>query len=103
MAGSQFLGFGLTVEKYPLADNGRGTFPYLFEDVGVGNNVELEVYSVDGELFKSMDIHEGVHIGAYYRGVIDVFLKGLTIECQCYFCCDTHGYLGKELLEIWNG
>ena len=100
--GSQFLGYAITTEQYPLTDNTFGTFPYLFEDVGVGHNVELEVFDVDDETLRKLDIHEGVHIGAYYRGNIDVYLKGITIECECYFCGDTHGYFGLELLEIWT-
>lgn len=101
--GSKFLGFGLTVEKYPLADNTFNTFPYLFEDIGIGHQVEVEIYDVDDDTLQKLDIHEGVHVGSYYRGSIDIYLKGITIECECYFCSDTHGYFCLELLEVWNG
>ncbi|NLK66361.1 MAG: hypothetical protein GX282_02680 [Campylobacteraceae bacterium] len=60
----QFLGRGKTVDKFPMID---GALPYAFDKTGVGLNLEIELYAVDKECLKSLDILEGVEENHYFR------------------------------------
>ena len=80
---AEFVGAGKTIEKYPLICGGG--LPYLFENAGVGHQVDVEVYAVDDEGLKILDRFEG-HPNFYIRKNIKCELSnGETRVCFIYF------------------
>jgi gamma-glutamylaminecyclotransferase len=73
---AEFVGMGSTRDKYPLHVKG---LPYLFERKGEGNNVEVEVYSVDNATLASLDQLEG-HPSFYKRKLIDISMSDWTTQ-----------------------
>jgi len=55
---SQFVGTGATITKYPLVIGSRYNIPFLLSNAGTGHNVHGEVYCVDDEKLKALDILE---------------------------------------------
>ncbi|MEN8188454.1 MAG: gamma-glutamylcyclotransferase family protein [Thermodesulfobacteriota bacterium] len=102
LSGAEFIGYGVSVEKYPMTDNEHTTYPFLFEAPGVGCQVKMEVYDVGEQTLKQLDIYEGVHAGLYYRGKIKIDIRGKIIPCICYFCSDLTGYRKQEFLREWG-
>ncbi len=105
MLNSNFVGSGETVERFPMVNNSNKTFPYLYEVPGKGFNVVVEVYKVDDDTLRQLDIHEGVSIPerAYYRAMTNIKLNhsGKIIPCNIYFAKDRDGYRDKKLLRNW--
>jgi gamma-glutamylaminecyclotransferase len=80
---AKLVGTGKTVEKYSLIV--CGGLPYLFENAGVGHQVEVEIYSVDSQALKILDTFEG-HPNFYIRKSIKCELSnGETRVCFIYF------------------
>ena len=79
---SEFISNGKTAEKYPLVITG---VPYLFENKGVGHQVELEVYRVSERGLATLDRLEG-HPNFYIRKPILCELSdGAKRVCLIYF------------------
>uniref|UniRef100_A0A914VZE8 Gamma-glutamylcyclotransferase family protein n=1 Tax=Plectus sambesii TaxID=2011161 RepID=A0A914VZE8_9BILA len=55
---AEFMGTGTMMKKYPLVIGSRYNIPFLLAHEGVGNNVQGEVYAVDDEKMKALDILE---------------------------------------------
>jgi len=55
---AEFVGAGTTVHKYPLVIGSRYNIPFLLLEQGSGHNVHGEVYCVDDEKLKALDILE---------------------------------------------
>lgn len=82
LADSEFIGKAKTEDAYPLLVNG---LPYLYDKVGVGERVRLEVYDVDDETLDSLDSLEG-HPTFYERRKIWVSMDDWSkSECWVYF------------------
>jgi len=83
LAESEFIGEGKTADKYPLIVGGR--LPYLFENVGVGEQIKVEIYKVDFRGLQVLDKFEG-HPNFYTRKpVLCEFPNGEKAECFIYF------------------
>jgi len=54
----EFVGAGTMVNKYPLVIGSRYNIPFLLAQEGVGYNVRGEVYCVDDDKLKALDILE---------------------------------------------
>lgn len=83
VAQSEFIGEGKTAEKYPLVIGGR--LPYLFDNVGIGYQIEVEIYKVGFRGLQVLDKFEG-HPSFYIRkSVLCEFQNGKSAECFIYF------------------
>jgi len=79
---SKFIGSGVTKDKYPLVIKG---LPYMIEEKGKGNHVEVEVYRVDADTFSDLDALEG-HPNWYKRKQITIRMsKGTEVVAWLYF------------------
>ncbi len=79
---SEFVGRGKTAEKYPLVITG---LPYLFENKGIGHQVEVEVYKVSESGLAALDRLEG-HPNFYIRKpVLCELSDGTKRVCLIYF------------------
>ncbi|KAL9648274.1 hypothetical protein ABK040_013893 [Willaertia magna] len=73
----------ITLDKFPLMVLGERKIPYLFGVKGIGNNIEGEVYLVDDEHLKELDIFEGCDTGHYSREIINVRVEDNSEEISC--------------------
>lgn len=78
---AQFVGSGKTNDKYPLIIKG---LPYLINDIGVGHNVEVDIFRVSDANLVQLDRLEG-HPNWYRREQIPVTCNGKTYKCWVYF------------------
>lgn len=81
LSDSQYIGSGLTKDKYPLVIKG---LPYLINKKGVGHNVCVDVFKVTDDTLKRLDKLEG-HPNWYERKQISIKVDGYTIKCWIYF------------------
>lgn len=97
---SKFLTKAKSIPKIPMIQ-GWG-FPYAFEKFGIGHNIQVEIYDVDSECLKSLDLLEGVSSGHYYRKeILFENEKDETFKAFMYFSCDKKGFIGYELIANW--
>jgi gamma-glutamylcyclotransferase (GGCT)/AIG2-like uncharacterized protein YtfP len=78
---STFIGSGTTQDKYPLIIK---DMPYLIEEVGVGHQVEVDVFTISQQVLKRLDVFED-HPNWYKRKEIPINLNGKTYSCWLYF------------------
>ena len=84
LEGSEFIGRGRTVEKYPMTDSIG--FPYTYEEQGEGHRIVVELYNVTAEVMESLDDLEGVAHGHYYSNFVEVELdSGEVVIAEMYF------------------
>jgi len=82
LTSSKFVGSGKTLNKYPLLIQG---LPYMVDKVGVGHNVEVDVFKVSDSVLENLDRLEG-HPQWYKRKEIFIKMKsGKTLKCWLYF------------------
>lgn len=82
MNGALSLGIGHTSNQYPLIIAG---LPYLINEEGVGHNVEVEVFSVDDQTLRRLDMLEG-HPTWYKRERVLIEMEsGDTLSVWVYF------------------
>lgn len=81
LSSSTFIGKGYTKDKYPLVISG---LPYLIDKIGVGHNVQVDVFKVSDTKLKELDRLEG-HPNWYRRRQIDIKVKGIILSCWIYF------------------
>lgn len=81
LAWSEYVGAGVTEDKYPLVIDG---LPYLVEQRGKGHNVDVDVFGVTDATLKRLDALEG-HPNWYYRKQIIIKVKGKRVPCWIYF------------------
>lgn len=92
----EFLGVGVTVEKYPLVIASPFNIPFMLPVEGRGNKIQGEIYEVDERMLEVLDDLER-HPVFYRREVIPITAEdGSTVQCGCYLLCDFR----KELLEL---
>jgi len=74
-----------TVEKYEMYPALNYAFPFLFtSDREIVKNIKGELYKVDNELLKELDIFEGVDSGFYKRKKIYVNANNSKVRVHCY-------------------
>lgn len=79
---SKRVGKGKTKDKYPLIIKG---LPYLIDDIGVGHNVEVDIFKVTDETLARLDVLEG-HPNWYQRKQVPIKTeKGKELMCWVYF------------------
>lgn len=107
-----FLGGGKTKSKYPLVVSG---LPYMYDNKGVGHNVEVEVYECDHHDMRDLDMLEG-HPNFYRRKVIPIQMNnGEVIDAWVYFIhsrpflksdeknlVDSYKGRGLDLSDTWD-
>jgi len=99
LAGSTFVGYGRTVNKYPMID---GLFPYAYEEEGVGYNLSVEVYDVTLDVMDRLDNLEGVEYDHYYPTEVDIKLDtGKIVTAEMYFACASRDK-DEELIDEWG-
>jgi gamma-glutamylcyclotransferase (GGCT)/AIG2-like uncharacterized protein YtfP len=81
LTNSTFIGSGITQDKYPLIIK---DMPYLIEEVGVGHQVEVDVFTISQQVLDCLDIFEE-HPLWYKRKEIPIDLNGKTYSCWLYF------------------
>jgi gamma-glutamylaminecyclotransferase len=82
---SKFVGKGETKDKYPLIIKG---LPYLIEDIGVGHNVDVDIFKVTDSTLARLDALEG-HPHWYQRKLVPIkTAKGNELMCWVYFNLD---------------
>jgi gamma-glutamylaminecyclotransferase len=82
---SKFVGKGETKDKYPLIIKG---LPYLIEDIGVGHNVDVDIFKVTDSTLARLDALEG-HPHWYQRKLVPIkTAKGNELMCWVYFNID---------------
>lgn len=93
---STYLGKGRSREKYPLVSFG---IPYLFDRVGEGHRIWMDVFKVSDEKLEALDFFEG-HPHHYHRKQIRVRLTNKkTILCWVYFASRDIDISKSELLN----
>lgn len=83
---SKFVGKGKTKDKYPLIIKG---LPYLIDDIGVGHNVEVDIFKVTDSTLARLDTLEG-HPNWYQRKLVPIKTdkQGVELMCWVYFNID---------------
>lgn len=81
LTASTYLGSGTTQDKYPLIIK---DMPYLIEELGLGFQVEVDVFKITHSVLAKLDEFE-VHPTWYRRKQIPIQLKGSTHSCWLYF------------------
>jgi gamma-glutamylcyclotransferase (GGCT)/AIG2-like uncharacterized protein YtfP len=81
LTNSTFIGSGVTQDKYPLIIK---DMPYLIEEVGVGHQVEVDVFTINQQVFDRLDEFED-HPNWYKRKEIPIDLNGKIYSCWLYF------------------
>jgi gamma-glutamylcyclotransferase (GGCT)/AIG2-like uncharacterized protein YtfP len=81
LTNSTFIGSGTTQNKYPLIIK---DMPYLIEEVGVGHQVEVDVFTISQQVLDRLDVFED-HPNWYKRKEIPINLNGKTYSCWLYF------------------
>ena len=83
LQGQEFVGHGITVNKYPLVE--EHGLPYVYDKPNLGHNVSVEVYKVDDVAQYSLDRLEG-HPTHYQRKLTTIELdKGGMVTAWLYF------------------
>jgi gamma-glutamylaminecyclotransferase len=82
---ADYLGSGLTAERYPLIING---LPYVMNKPGEGEHVEVDVFLVNKRQLQDLDMLEG-HPTWYYREEIRIVMDDSTIEYASIYFNDT--------------
>ena len=96
---ADFVGTGKTKDQYPLEVDG---LPYLHDDQGVGENVTLELYDVNPDTLRRLDMLEG-HPQFYKRRVIPVSMYDWsTTYAWVYFVQNRHLDARAELLDSYR-
>lgn len=96
---SDFVGTGKTKSEYPLEVEG---LPYLHDKEGVGENVTLELYDVNPDTLRRLDMLEG-HPNFYKRRVIPVSMHDWsTTHAWVYFVQNRHLDARAELLDSYR-
>ena len=96
---SDFVGTGKTKSEYPLEVEG---LPYLHDKEGVGENVTLELYDVNPDTLRRLDMLEG-HPTFYKRRVIPVSMHDWsTTHAWVYFVQNRHLDKRAELLDSYR-
>jgi len=80
---SRMLSKGTTVEKYPLVIATKYNIPFLIDAPTIGHNVEGEVYEVDNEMLKNLDILED-HPIFYTRRKEPIIMEKGNSEALCW-------------------
>ncbi|GFR95848.1 gamma-glutamylaminecyclotransferase [Elysia marginata] len=88
------LGTGETSEKYPLVVSSDNHLPFLLRADGRGENVEGEIYEIDGPKLDWLDEFES-HPDFYRRELTDIRLKDGTV----HFC--DKGITAGGVCECW--
>jgi len=102
LADSEFIGKAKTEYTYPLLVNG---LPYLYDEMGVGEQVRLEVYDVDDKTFADLDSLEG-HPTFYERRKTWVQMDDWSkTECWVYFINQElpRGTTREQMLYSYTG
>ncbi len=86
-----------TKHPYPMVQFDE-PFPYLLDREGEGRRVRGELYQIDMDTLKMLDILEGCP-EHYYRREIKVEAMGITVRAIAYFKTDAVDYRDCELLE----
>jgi gamma-glutamylaminecyclotransferase len=82
LSDSIFVGYGHTFDRYPLIIKG---LPYLINDRGMGEYVEIDVFLVENTVLNQLDQLEG-HPEWYKREMISIFLNDNTfVKAWVYF------------------
>ena len=93
LKGVPFIGAGKTKDKYPMVVRG---LPYLYDEKGVGHNVNVEVYECDGVDMNALDSLEG-HPTFYERRKTDIVLDdGEVMNVWIYFINERFSLLPEE-------
>jgi len=80
-----FLSTCSTIEKYEMYPTLDYAFPFLFvSDREIAKNVKGELYKVDDELLKKLDIFEGIDYDFYTRKKIYVNVNNSKVRAFCY-------------------
>ncbi|MEO1941579.1 MAG: gamma-glutamylcyclotransferase family protein [Campylobacterales bacterium] len=91
---AQFLGVGVTEERYPLILAEEGWYPYLLDFPGKGYRVTGELYSIDYPTLKLIDqveeypkyyIRKKIYIEMEKPAPNSSLKKGEKVEALCYF------------------
>lgn len=77
----KFIGSGHTEQLYPLV---LGRYPFLIDKPTVGNNIEVELYSVSPDALASLDRLEG-HPNLYRRKKINIVVDNIVHNAYVYF------------------
>jgi len=106
------LGKGMTVYSFPMVIRPKSlppcTFaPCLMDRRGTGDRIEGEVWEVDTDVLKGLDILEGIAKSYYYRAPTDVELEESTgstsiLSCQTYFFPASDMLLAEPLLACYG-
>eukprot|EP00931_Biecheleriopsis_adriatica_P018992 TRINITY_DN13084_c0_g1_i1.p1 TRINITY_DN13084_c0_g1~~TRINITY_DN13084_c0_g1_i1.p1 ORF type:complete len:224 (-),score=38.49 TRINITY_DN13084_c0_g1_i1:97-768(-) len=81
---STFMQFPMVVRAPNPATNSSGA-PLMLDMEGLGLHVDGEVFSIDEDILRAMDILEGVHRGRYYRRTIPIRMGESVLNCVSYF------------------
>lgn len=68
---AKFLEIGSTVTEYPLVVATRYNIPFLLDKPNVGHRINGEIYSIDEQMLKNLDILED-YPKLYDRKLIDI-------------------------------
>jgi gamma-glutamylaminecyclotransferase len=82
---AEYIGSGVTAEKYPLIING---LPYVLNKPGDGQHIEVDVFYVNKSQLKDLDALEG-HPNWYYRDEIQVVMDDSSVEYAFIYFNDT--------------
>jgi gamma-glutamylcyclotransferase (GGCT)/AIG2-like uncharacterized protein YtfP len=97
----EYLGNAVTEEKYPMISE-NGQYPYLIDKEGYGKKIEGEVYRINLDILKDMDLIEG-YPKHYSRREIKVVVYPACELCwRCtitYFANSEIDYSKYELLS----
>lgn len=91
LSNADYVDIGETIDKYPLIIDG---LPYLVDDVGIGHNVDVDVFKVNDAELKQIDMLEG-HPRWYKRKQIKIrTCSEGVLKCWVYFN-PTEDYLNQ--------
>lgn len=104
MYGVEYLGEGLSSNRYPLLIAGEWNSPVLIEEPGNGYQVQGEIYRVTEERLMEIDEFEGTHHPhGYYRKTIPVIPEfGLDKHSNMFFA-DTYFKKPPEIMHVSAG
>ena len=99
LSGATFIGSGRLQDQYPLQVSG---LPYLYNDKGVGDYVEVEVYDVDDALLKRIDTLEQ-HPRWYKREQVLVDLDDWSKTTAWVYFLDEPTPEGVQFTDSYQG
>lgn len=76
-----FIGSGHTTSRYPLEVRG---IPYLYEQAGRGHHVKVDIFLVNNETLRKLDVLEG-HPRWYKRKMVWISSTRIKRKCWVYF------------------